>query len=75
MDSIRFSEKDMEIMKAKPGDLVYLCDSRAWLGGLKSIHSVYGEPHQQDGIVFISSKHQERGLFEIKYELHAEKEM
>ncbi len=75
LDSIRFSEKDMKIMKAKPGDLVYLCDNRSWLGGLKSIHSVYGEPHRQEGIVFISSKHQERGLFEIDRELNAEKEM
>ena len=62
-------------MKAKPGDLVYLSDSRAWLGGLKSIHSVYGRPHQQEGTVFISSKHQERGLFEIDRKLYAEKEM
>jgi SSS family solute:Na+ symporter len=75
LDSVRFSEKDMNTMKAKPGDLVYLCDSRTWLGGLKSVHSVYGKPHQQDGIVFISSKHQERGLFEIDRELSAEKEM
>ena len=44
-DSIRFSKNDMLKMKAEVGDLVYLCDNRKWLGGLKSIHSVYGEPH------------------------------
>ncbi len=74
-DNIRFSEKDMKKMKAKPGDLVYLSDNRGWLGGLKSIHSVYGEPHKEDGIVFITSNHQERGLFELNRELYAEKEM
>ena len=34
-NSIRFSKNDMELMKANVGDLVYLCDKRGWLGGLK----------------------------------------
>ena len=49
--NIMFSESDMDRMAAKPGDLVYLSDKRKWLGGLKSIHSVYGKPHRDDGIV------------------------
>ena len=62
-------------MNAKPGDLVYLCDERWWLGGLKSIHSVYGEPHHNDGVVLISENQQQSGLFNADYKLFGEKEM
>ena len=40
-DTVGFSINDMEVMAADVGDLVYLADERKWLGGLKSIHSVY----------------------------------
>ena len=72
---IYFSKKDMKRMSAKLGDLVYLCDKRKWLGGLKSIHSVYGEPHNEDGIVYINQSQSETGLFSDGYILVAEKEM
>ena len=72
--SVRFSKKDMKIMKAKPGDLVYLSDSRRWLGGLKSIHSIYGEPHDQEGIVYIDKDQNLSGRFDEKFKLEAEKE-
>jgi len=65
----------METMKANVGDLVYLCDNRGWLGGLKSIHAVYGEPHNQDGIVLINSDLQQSGLFDDGKKLFGEKEM
>ena len=74
-DSIRFSKNDMLKMKANVGDLVYLCDSRKWLGGLKSIHSVYGEPHDTDGIVMITKNQQQSGLFDQNRKLFGEKEM
>ena len=74
-DTIQFSKNDMEIMKANPGDLVYLCDNRGWLGGLKSIHAVYGEPHDRDGIVIITSEQQQSGLFDQGRKLFGEKEM
>ena len=45
----------MGSMNAKKGDLVYLEDSRWWLGGLKSIHGTFGEPHDKDGIVKINT--------------------
>ena len=72
---IYFSKKDMKRMAAKPDDLVYLCDKRKWLGGLKSIHSVYGDPHNEDGIVYINQSQSETGLFSDGYILVAEKEM
>ena len=62
-------------MKADVGDLVYLCDSRKWLGGLKSIHSVYGEPHDTDGVVMITNNQQQSGLFDQNRKLFGEKEM
>ena len=74
-DSIRFSKNDMLKMKAEVGDLVYLCDNRKWLGGLKSIHSVYGEPHDTDGVVMITNNQQQSGLFDQGRKLFGEKEM
>ena len=74
-DSIRFSKNDMLKMKAEVGDLVYLCDNRKWLGGLKSIHSVYGEPHNTDGVVLITNNQQQSGLFDQDRKLFGEKEM
>ena len=74
-DSIRFSKNDMLKMKAEVGDLVYLCDNRKWLGGLKSIHSVYGEPHDINGVVMITKNQQQSGLFDQNRKLFGEKEM
>ena len=73
--SIMFSKNDMARMAAKQGDLVYLSDKRKWLGGLKSIHSVYGRPHQDDGIVYLDETQVEHGLFDDERPLIAEKEM
>lgn len=74
-NEIRFSWQDMELMSARKGDLVYLCDKRSWLGGLKSIHAVYGEPHNDQSQVYISEKQQENGMFVKGRALVAEKEM
>jgi len=72
---IYFSKQDMKRMSAEPGDLVYLCDKRKWLGGLKSIHSIYGDPHNEDGVVYITKGQSESGLFSDGHILVAEKEM
>ena len=72
---IKFSKNDMERMKAEVGDLVYLCDNRKWLGGLKSIHSIYGNPHDADGVVIITNEQQQSGLFDKGRKLFGEKEM
>ena len=74
-DVINFSRKDMNKMAAEPGDLVYISDTRKWLGGLKSCHSVYGEPHDEDGIVYFRKLHLGKGLFVEGRLLEAEKEM
>jgi SSS family solute:Na+ symporter len=74
-ETANFSKNDMEKMKAEVGDLVYLCDRRKYLGGLKSVHTVYGEPHNEDGIVYISNEDLLNGVFEKGKQLVAEKEM
>ena len=72
---MRFSKQEMEEMKANAGDLVYISDKREWLGGLKSAHSVYGEPHDETGIVYLTTDLVETGLFVEGKILRAEKEM
>ncbi len=72
---VRFSENDMGLMKADVGDLVYLSDARKWMGGLKSIHSVFGEPHGENGIVYITDENLQQGQFVKGRILCAEKEM
>ena len=74
-DKVLFSKNDLSRMAAEVGDLVYLSDKRKWLGGLKSIHSVYGEPHDEEGIVYINRDHVDHGLFDEGKSLIAEKEM
>ena len=74
-DTVGFSINDMEVMAADVGDLVYLADERKWLGGLKSIHSIYGDSHTEDGMVYITQAHVEMGMFDPKRKLRAEKEL
>ena len=75
LDLVCFSKNDMDKMKANPGDLVFIEDSRWWLGGLKSAHSVYGKPHNKDGLVYINNNHLDHGQFVEGLKLKAEKEM
>ncbi|OGU63235.1 MAG: hypothetical protein A2W30_00500 [Ignavibacteria bacterium RBG_16_36_9] len=51
-DIFNLSESNMVKMKANIGDLVYLSDTQRWIGGLKSIHSVFGKPDTDDGIIY-----------------------
>jgi SSS family solute:Na+ symporter len=72
---INCSKNDMKKMAANAGDLVYLCDKRKYLGGLKSIHAVFGEPHDEDGVVYINDEQSKTGVFVKGRLLTAEKEM
>jgi len=74
-DVVYFSKNDMNKMQAEVGDLVYITDARKWMGGLKSVHSVYGEPHNEDGIVYITDENFAQGQFVKGKALIAEKEM
>jgi hypothetical protein len=72
---INLSNEDMKLMAADVGDMVYLCDARKYLGGLKSVHTRVGEPHEDKGLVFISKEHKLSALFQEDKMLYAEKEM
>ncbi|MGB5847855.1 MAG: sodium:solute symporter family protein, partial [Ignavibacteriaceae bacterium] len=74
-ETVNFSKSDMEEMKANVGDLVYLTDARKWMGGLKSVHAVYGEPHNETGIVYITEEHTQQSQFVKDKPVTAEKEM
>lgn len=74
-DILYFSKNDMKRMEADPGDLVYITDARKWMGGLKSVHSVFGEPHDEDGVVYITRENFEQGQFVEGKKILAEKEM
>jgi solute:Na+ symporter, SSS family len=74
-DVIYFSTNDMKRMEADPGDLVYITDARKWMGGLKSVHSIFGEPHDEDGVVYITNEHLAAAQFVEGRKLRAEKEM
>jgi SSS family solute:Na+ symporter len=74
-DVINLSKEDMKEMAADVGDIVYLCDARKYLGGLKSVHTRVGEPHDDKGLVFISKEHELSALFQEDKMLYAEKEM
>jgi len=72
---VNFSKNDMNKMAAEVGDLIYLCDVRAYLGGLKSIHVIAGDPHEEDGVVYINNEEKLNGQFIEGKKLEAEKEM
>jgi SSS family solute:Na+ symporter len=74
-DVINLSSEDMKKMAAEVGDIVYLCDARKYLGGLKSVHTRIGQPHDDPGIVLISKEHKLTALFQEDKILYAEKEM
>ena len=74
-NTICFSKNDMQTMSANAGDLVYIQDARWWYGGLKSAHATFGEPHDEDGTVYISSLQLDHGQFIEGLQLKAEKEM
>ena len=72
---VSLSAEDMKAMDAYPGDLVYLCDKRAWLGGLKSVHAKMGESHEEEGVVYMTKEMAKNGLFTEGKKLFAEKEL
>lgn len=40
---VRISRALAGTLEAKPGDLVYISDTRSWLGGLRSVHAIVGD--------------------------------
>ena len=74
-DVVHMSRKEMEKMQAEVGDLIYMCDARGYMGGLKSAHSKLGEPHDEEGVMYINNEHFLDGQFVEGKPLEVEKEM
>ncbi|BBM84914.1 sodium:solute symporter family protein [Candidatus Uabimicrobium amorphum] len=53
-DVAHLSTEDMEKLCAKPGDILFVADPRAWLGGLRSIQVKAGEPHDKPSVIRLS---------------------
>lgn len=42
---------DLAVLKANPGDLIYMADTRGWLGGLRAAHARVGEDTGDKGVL------------------------
>ncbi|MBI3462458.1 MAG: hypothetical protein HY000_05270, partial [Planctomycetes bacterium] len=71
--TVCLSHEAMAELEAEPGDLLYVADSRWWLGGLRSVHVRAGTPHHRDGVVQISSSDIERGNLKTDRPVQVEK--
>jgi len=61
-------------LAASAGDLVYLSDSRAWLGGLRSVHARISALHDKDPrVIYVSPSLVKRGNLLIKRKHRLEK--
>ena len=45
---MKLHKEAMSRLSSAAGDLLYVCDSRGWLGGLRSVHAKAMEPHDGD---------------------------
>lgn len=55
-DTISVSPNAMSEMNAQIGDLMYIADSRRYLGGLNSLHVRVGKPHNHDDDAIVISE-------------------
>ncbi len=57
VDGVSLSRHAMAVLKAKPGDIIYISDRRWWLGGLLSVRVTADEPHDdEEEVMYISQK-------------------
>ena len=70
--TVRLPRFAMDTLAAEPGDLLYVADSRWWLGGLRSVHVKAGEPHEGDAIQ-LNAADVERGQLKISRPARVEK--
>lgn len=53
IDGAIIAQEDLEKMKAKTGDLIYVADKRRWLGGLRSVHACAQEGKAKKGSILM----------------------
>lgn len=51
---------DLRVLKARPGDMIYLADHRWWLGGLRAAHALVLDDKGEKGKVSIPASYLER---------------
>jgi SSS family solute:Na+ symporter len=72
---VRLPHRMMVDLQADPGDLLYVSDSRWWLGGLRSVHVKAGPPHDQPDGLLINAATAERGNLKINRPVRVERLM
>jgi len=73
-EEISISPQVAHRLAASAGDLVYLSDSRAWLGGLRSVHARISALHDKDPrVIYVSPSLVKRGNLLIKRKHRLEK--
>ena len=72
LGTVRLPQFAMDALAAEPGDLLYVADSRWWLGGLRSVHVKAGEAHDGAAIE-LSAADVERGQLKVSRTARVEK--
>jgi hypothetical protein len=63
-----------ESLAAEIGDVLYVSDSRAWLGGLRSVHTKLSSIHDREAdLVFLSPEIIKRGNLKLNRKIRLEK--
>ncbi|MGD2294906.1 MAG: sodium/solute symporter [Candidatus Aminicenantes bacterium] len=74
VEEVSVSQKVAERLAAGMGDIVYVSDSRAWLGGLRSAHAKITAIHEQEAsLVFLSPSLFQKGNLKLGRKVRLEK--
>lgn len=71
-DVARLTVAQMETLAVDPGDILYVCDRRWWLGGLRSIHITAADAGE-DSVVLLGPEAIARGHFRNGDAVYVEK--
>lgn len=55
-ETVSLTQKALDVLKAEPGDLLYIADERKILGGLRSLHIKAGAPHDEGDVALLSKE-------------------
>ncbi len=74
LEELSVSYAAAESLSAEVGDIIYVSDSRAWLGGLRSVHTKISSLHDQEpDQVFLSPEIIKRGNLKLNRKVRLEK--
>lgn len=73
-EELSVSQEIAERLAAEVGDLIYVGDSRVWLGGLRSVHALLTVVHEKESDrVFLSPSFIQRGNLKLNRKVRLEK--